>query len=66
MSEKKKDNPAVSSETCAAYRQGIDQRFEDTLKLIEEKIKGIKTAIVVGFTVSTLIIAAVQFILSLQ
>jgi len=34
-------------------------------RFVEEKIKAIKTSIAVGFTVSTLVIAAVQFILTL-
>ena len=65
MSEDK-DNPYVSSETCGAFRQGIDQRFVDMQKLVEEKFKTLKTSIVVGFTVSTLIITVVQFIFFLK
>lgn len=66
MTDKKKENCSVSSETCQAHRAGIDQRFEDFGKLIDEKIKGIKTSIIVASSVSTLIIMVVQFILSLQ
>lgn len=54
MTKKKKDNP-VSMELCEAYR-----------KVLEEKIKGLKTSIVVGVTASTTIIVLVQFLLSLQ
>ena len=63
---REKDNPHVSAETCKAHRVAVDQRFEDFGKLIDEKIKAIKTSILVASSVSTVIIMVVQFILSLQ
>ncbi len=70
---KEKDNPFMSSETCKAYREGIANELRavrseivESRRFVEEKIKTIKTSIAVGFTVSTLVIAVVQFLLNLQ
>jgi len=63
---KKKNNPHVSSETCAAYRQGVEQRFTDLHALIDEKFRSLHRTIYVGVTVSTLVIAVVQFLLNLK
>lgn len=65
MSEKK-DNPVVSVETCEAHRKGIETEIQGLRELFEEKIKGVKTSIVVGVTASTTIIVVVQFLLSLK
>jgi len=63
---------ACSSETCEAYREGMANEIRavrseivESRRFVEEKIKAIKTSIAVGFTVSTLVIAVVQFILTL-
>lgn len=65
MSSDKKKDP-VSMEVCEAYRQGIQKEIQGLRELFEEKIKGIKTNIVVASSVSTVIILIVQFLLSLR
>lgn len=52
-SEKKKEgNPYVSEKLCIARQ-----------KYFEEKVKGLEKTIIVGFSISTLLIAVFQLIL---
>lgn len=62
MTEEDKDNPFVSRETCQARRETMVEK----LRVLEEKIEGLKKTIAVGLTISSLIITAVQFFLTLR
>jgi len=67
MSKKKEKNPKyVTPEICEAYRKTIQVEIEGLKKYFEEKIKGIKTSILVASSVSTIIIMVVQFLLYLR
>ena len=56
----------VTTETCRANRAGDLSTLTAKLEIVEEKIKSFKSQLVIGFTVSTLIIVVVQFLLSFR
>jgi len=64
MSEKK-DNPYVSTDTCTAYREGLEARLEAQEKFFEEKFRSVKTVVIAATTTMTLVLGTVQVILTL-
>jgi len=64
MSEKK-DNPYVGTSTCEAYREGLEARLEAQEKFFEEKFRSIKAVVIAATTTMTLILGAVQVLLTL-
>jgi hypothetical protein len=66
MAEKNKDNPYVSSATCAAITEGLNKSIANERMLTDEKIKSIKTAIYsVGATITiivSIVVIVVRFI----
>jgi len=65
MTEKEKDNPHVSIQTCQAYRESLEKQNRATEILLEEKIKSLKNVIIAATTTTTIILGIVQIILTL-
>jgi hypothetical protein len=57
--EKKKDNPYVSSETCAAITAGLNKRVDEERILTDEKIKSVVGKIQAVGAAMTIILGAV-------
>ena len=55
----------MSAGTCEAYRLGINDRFKAQEKYFEEKFKSLKNVVIAATTTMTLVLGAVQVILTL-
>ena len=65
MSEEKHNPKYITIELCNAMMAAHKDAMAANLKYLEEKIKGIERTIAVGFSISTALMMAFQFYLSL-